>query len=252
MRTYLIFLILFLGILQFHAQQQDVKSPVFRTWVGFEYGANSTFGDLSNRYGFLNNVGLMTGVKTKKNYFLGLNSTFLFGNNIRLTGIFDHLTDAYGNITDINGDIAAVVVFPRGFSSNITFGKIFSILNPNPNSGLFIHGGVGYLLHKMKIETNDQVVPQLELDYKKGYDRLTTGINFHQFIGYNFMAESRGYHFYGGFYAQEGFTKNKRTIFFDRPDEPVSNETRLDIQMGLKFGWVIPIYKRQPQEFYFD
>ena len=30
----------------------------------------------------------------------------------------------------------------------------------------------------MKIETNEQVVPQLELDYKKGYDRLTTGINF--------------------------------------------------------------------------
>ena len=156
------------------------------------------------------------------------------------------------NITDINGDIAALVVFPRGFSSNLTIGKILPIFNVNNNSGIFIHGGVGFLLHKMKIETNEQVVPQLELDYKKGYDRLTTGINFHQFLGYNFMSSTGGYHFYGGFYAQQGLTKNRRDLFYDRPDEEVSKDTRLDVQMGLKLGWVIPIYKRQPKEFYFD
>jgi hypothetical protein len=162
------------------------------------------------------------------------------------------LTDEYGNITDINGDIAALVVFPRGFSSNLTIGKILPFLNVNKNSGVFIHGGVGFLLHKMKIETNEQVVPQLELDYKKGYDRLTTGINFHYFIGYNFMATGRGFHFYGGLYGQHGYTKNRRDLFYDRPDEEVSKDTRQDIQMGLKLGWVIPIYKRQPKEFYFD
>jgi hypothetical protein len=45
-------------------------------------------------------------------------------------------------------------------------------------------------LHRLKIETNEQVVPQIELDYKKGYDRLTMGVNFHQFIGYSFLANS--------------------------------------------------------------
>ena len=237
---------------EFRAQSQKSDSAVSRTWIGFEYGANGTSADLADRYGFLNHLGLMTGFKTKKNYFFGLNSYFLFGNEVRLTGVFDHLTDAYGNITDINGDIAALVVFPRGFSSNLTIGKILPFLNVNKNSGVFIHGGVGFLLHKMKIETNEQVVPQLELDYKKGYDRLTTGINFHQFLGYNFMASTGGYHFYGGFYAQQGLTKNRRDLFYDRPDEEVSKDTRLDIQMGLKLGWVIPIYKRQPKEFYFD
>ena len=201
---------------QFCAQNQKSDSAVSRTWIGFEYGANGTYEDLADRYGFLNHVGLMTGFKTKKNYFFGLNSYFLFGNNVKLTGVFDHLTDEYGNITDINGDIAALVVFPRGFSSNLTVGKILPIFNVNNNSGIFIHGGIGFLLHKMKIETNEQVVPQLELDYKKGYDRLTTGINFHQFLGYNFIATTVGYHFYGGFYAQQGLTKTGE-IFFMRP-----------------------------------
>ena len=252
MKTLFILLSLLISASGIYGQESDINAPNLRTWVAFEYGANGTFGALAERYGFLNHVGLMTGIKTKGNLFFGLNSTFLFGNTVRLTEVFDHLTDSYGNITDINGDIAAVVVFPRGFSSNLTFGKVFSVLSPKPNSGIFIHGGVGYLLHKMKIETNEQVIPQLELDYKKGYDRLTTGINFHQFIGYNFMAESRGYHFYGGIYAQQGLTKNRRDLFYDRPDEPVPSETRLDLQFGVKLGWVIPIYKRQPQEFYFD
>ena len=237
---------------QLSAQNQTYDSAVSRTWIGFEYGANGSSKDLADRYGFLNHVGLMTGFKTKKNYFFGVNSYFLFGNDVKLTGVFDHLTDAYGNITDINGDIAALVVFPRGFSSNLTIGKILPFLNVNKNSGVFIHGGIGFLLHKMKIETNEQVVPQLELDYKKGYDRLTTGVNFHYFIGYNFMATGKGYHFYAGLYGQHGYTKNRRDLFYDRPDEEVSKNTRLDIQTGLKLGWVIPIYKRQPKEFYFD
>jgi len=66
------------------------------------------------------------------------------------------------------------------------------------------------------------------------------------------MATSGGYHFYGGLYAQQGLTKNRRTLFYDRPDEVVSQDTRLDVQLGVKLGWVIPIYKRQPKEFYFD
>ena len=134
-----------------HAQKKKSDSAVARAWIGFEYGANTTMGDLSDRYGFLNHLSLMTGFKTKKNYFFGLNSTFLFGSDIRLSGIFDHLTDSYGNITDVNGDIAAIVVYPRGFSSNVTIGKILPLFSVNRNSGVFIHAGVGFLLHKMKI-----------------------------------------------------------------------------------------------------
>jgi hypothetical protein len=233
--------------------QRNVKDSIIGTpWIGVQYGANWTSGDLADRYGFMNHVGIMAGYKTNKNWFWGLESNFMFGNDVRMTGLFDHLIDSQGNITDVNGDIGLVLVYARGLNVNLAIGKVFPVLSPNKNSGIFVHAGVGYLAHKMRVETQDQVIPQLELDYKKGYDRFTAGPNAHQFLGYAFMSNAGFMNFYGGFYIQEGFTQNKRTIFFDQPTIPVSSETRLDIQYGVKVGWFIPFYKRQPKEFYYN
>jgi len=233
--------------------QRNVRDSIIGTpMIGVHYGANWTAGDLYQRYGFLNHIGILAGYKTSRNVFWGMDANFMFGNQVKMTGLFDHLVDSYGNITDVNGDIAKVLVYSRGVNVNFAAGFILPILSPNENSGIFIHGGVGYLLHRLRVETQDQVIPQLELDYKKGYDRLTIGPNLHQFIGYSFLANGGFYNFYGGFYIQEGFTKNKRTIFFDQPDVPVSTDTRIDIQYGVKIGWQIPFYKRQPKDFYYD
>ena len=57
---------------------------------------------------------------------------------------------------------------------------------------------------------------------------------------------------YGGFYCQQGFTYNRRTVNFDQPDIPVSTDMRLDIQYGFKLAWLIPIYKRKPKDYYFN
>ena len=233
--------------------QRNVKDSIIGTpWIGVQYGANWTSGDLADRYGFMNHVGIMAGYKTNKNWFWGIESNFMFGNDVRMTGVFDHLIDSQGNITDVNGDIALVLVYARGLNVNFAVGKVFPVLSPNKNSGIFVHAGVGYLAHRMRVETQEQVIPQLELDYKKGYDRFTAGPNAHQFLGYAFMSNAGFLNFYGGFYIQEGFTQNKRTIFFDQPTIPVSSETRLDIQYGVKIGWFIPFYKRQPKEFYYN
>lgn len=230
-----------------------MKDSIIGTpWIGVQYGANWTSGDLADRYGFMNHIGIMAGYKTKRNWFWGIESNFMFGNDVRITGLFDHLVDSQGNITDVNGDIALVLVYARGLNVNIAIGKVFPVLSPNKNSGIFVHAGLGYLAHKMRVETQEQVIPQLELDYKKGYDRFTAGPNAHQFVGYAFMSNGGFMNFYGGLYIQEGFTQNKRTIFFDQPTIPVSSETRLDIQYGVKVGWFIPFYKRQPKEFYYN
>lgn len=233
--------------------QRNVKDSVIGTpLVGVHYGGNWTAGDLADRYGFINHIGINAGYKTNKNWYWGVDGNFMFGNDVRMTGIFDHLVDSKGNITDINGDIAIVYVYARGFNANVAVGKIFPVLSPNENSGIMVHAGAGYLLHRMRIETQDQVVPQIELEYKKGYDRLTSGLNLHQFVGYSFMSNGGFYNFYAGFYIQEGFTKNRRTIFYDQPDTPVPTATRMDIQYGFRAGWFIPFYKRQPKDFYYD
>jgi hypothetical protein len=115
-----------------------------------------------------------------------------------------------------------------------------------------VNVGAGFLAHKIRIETQDHVVPQLELDYRKGYDKLTSGLNTSQFIGYSFMANKGFANFYGGFYAQQGYTFNRRTVFFESPEIEVSKDMMLDLQFGAKFAWIVPIYKRQPKDFYFD
>ena len=66
------------------------------------------------------------------------------------------------------------------------------------------------------------------------------------------MANQGFVNLYGGFYFQEGYTFNRREIFFDTPETPVSKDPMLDIQYGIRIGWLIPIDKRQPKEFYFN
>ena len=235
-----------------NAQRNASDTIIATPWISVSYGGNWTAGDLNNRYGYLNHLGLYTGYKTNKNWIFGIEGNFMFGDKINASGLFDNLVDEKGKITDVNGDIADVVVLSRGMNINADIGKIFPVLSPNKNSGIYAKIGVGFLAHKMRIETRDHVVPQIELDYRKGYDRLATGINIHQFLGYAFMANRGAFNFYGGFYAQQGFTKNRRNVFFDQPNIPVSQELRMDMQYGFKIAWLIPVYKRMPKSYYYD
>jgi hypothetical protein len=244
----------FLIILTFNSiSQRNVKDSTISTpWIGVHYGICDTEGDLAKRHGYFNQIGLFFGYKTKRNWVYGLDGSYLFGRDVRVSGLFDHLVDSKGNITDQNGDIAIVLVYSRGLSVDANIGKIIPVLSPNENSGIYLNFGVGYLAHKIRVETQDQVIPTLELDYRKGYDRLSTGINTQQLLGYAFMSNQGFVNFYAGFYCQQGFTYNRRTVFFDQPETPVSTDYMLDIQYGFRFSWLIPIYKRQPKDFYYN
>lgn len=243
---------LLLSTFQLTAQRSVKDSIISTPWVALHYGLMAPGGDLADRFGILNHLGSMAGYKTSKNWVWGLEGNFIFGNQIRVNGLLDHLVDSYGNITDETGDVAIVVVNARGFNVNTMVGKVFPILSPNSNSGIYVHGGIGYLQTKVRVETQEQVIPTLELKYRKGYDRYATGVNFHQFVGYAFMANQGLVNFYGGFYMSEGLTYNRREIFFDQPDVPVSKKQMLDLQYGFKLGWFIPIYERKPKDYYFD
>ncbi len=250
----IILFLTFINLLSLNSNaQRNVRDSIIGSpLVSIQYGLNWTAGELARKHGLLNHLGLFIGYKTNKNWTFGLEGNFIFGNDVRVNNLFDHLLDSKGNITDINGDIAKVRVLSRGLHVNILAGKIFPIFNSNKNSGIYINTGIGFLAHKIRVETQDHVVPSLELDYRKGYDRLTTGLNTHQFIGYSFMANQRALNFYAGLYSQQGYTYNQREIFFDQPNTEVSKDIMFDIQYGFKVGWVIPIYKRIPKEYYFN
>ncbi len=249
----ILFLLAFLVVTGNSFAQRNVRDSIIGTpWVALHYGLNSPGGDLATKFGILNHLGSMAGYKTTKNWVFGFDGNFIFGNRIKIPSLLANLADDQGNITDANGDIALIVVTARGFNVNVMVGKVIPIWSPNQNSGIYVHAGIGYVQHKVRVETQDQVIPTLELEYRKGYDRYTTGVNLHQFVGYAFLANQGIFNFYGGFYAQEGFTYNRRDVFFDLPGEPVSKKQMFELQLGFKVGWFIPVYQRKPKDFYYD
>ena len=233
--------------------QRDVKSEAIGTpWIGIHYGLCFPTNSLAQRFGLLNNLGINAGYKTKQNWFFGSDINFFFGNQLKTGDILSNLRDSYGNITDAGGSVGVVLLYSRGYNVNASVGKIFPVFGSNPNSGIFIQGGVGYMQYHIRIETNKQVIPEVELDYRKGYDRLTGGLTTHQFIGYGFLGNSGILNFYAGFYFLQGYTHNQRTIFFDQPNVPVSTALRYDNMYGFRLGWLIPIYRSKPKEFYYN
>ncbi|MFA5573771.1 MAG: hypothetical protein WC994_01820 [Brumimicrobium sp.] len=232
--------------------QRDVSEAIGTPYVGIQYGANFPMGDLAERYGFFNAIGAHAGYKTKKNWVFGIDGNFFFGNKIKIEGLFDNLLNQDGLLIGINGNTAEVGTFFRGFHINGVVSKIIPLGKPNPNSGLMIQMGAGYLWHKLLIDSREGVVPQLTNEYAKGYDRLSIGFNTSEFIGYSYMADRGILNFYVGFYFQQGFTYNQRDIFWDKPNEKTDKGLRFEHILGVRVGWLIPIYKREPKDFYFN
>jgi len=128
-------------------------------------------------------------------------------------------------------------------------GYVFPIIGPNPNSGLMIAAGPVFFQHRILIDYRDASLPQLEGDYLKGYDRLTNGYGLNEFIGYIHYGRRKLINFYVGFDFMQTWTTNKRGFNYDKG--VADNKIRNDNLIGFRFGWVLTLYKRAPQNFYY-
>lgn len=206
-------------------------------------------GNLNDRFGTSASIGLGVEYKTVKQFSFEINGSFIFGNNVKEDNMFDALKTDEGFVLDVNGQVANILIQERGFSTSLNFGYLFPFKKPNPNSGLEIKFGVGFLRHKIRIEHNNNTVPLLEGEYLKGYDRLTNGLMLTEFIGYRYLSNKRLLNFFVGLEFSQGFTKNRRDYNYDimGPD----NTKRLDLLNGIRVGWILPIYKQAPPEYYY-
>jgi len=207
-------------------------------------------GDLKDRFGFSSSIGLAFEYKMKNQFSIGIDGSFIFGNKIKETSMLDGLRTSDGDIIDADGNISDILMFERGFTTSFNVGYLLTWKKPNPNSGVFFRLGLGFIQHKIRIEHQNNAIPALEGDYLKGYDRLTNGILLTQFIGYRYLSNTRLLNFFAGFEFNQGFTKNRRDYNFDLmgPD----NTKRIDMLNGIRFGWILPLYKQAPQEYYYN
>lgn len=231
--------------------QRNVENEVISTpMIGMHYTAVLPAGDLNDRYGFLNQLGLTAGYKDRSNFVYGLEGNFYFGNRIKNDTIFNFMTDNLGNISEADGQFGVIEVLARGFNIHAHIGKIIPLFGSNVNSGLYVSLGAGYSLLKYRIQTTYDFIPIVEAENRKLYDRQTIGFSLHQFIGYSLINATRPIHFYIGLYANQSFSEFTRSWFYDHGAAPTG--ILRDFQFGLRAGWYIPIYKRKAKTIYFD
>lgn len=243
----------FLGIfiavisLDLSAQVSVKDSSIYTPYVGVSYGFQFSGGDLVKRFGNNSSIGLCLDFKTKKYWTFGINGSYIFGKDVK-ESLFDSIDTPSGAIINKKGEFGDIRLYERGFTASITGGRMFSFKKPNPNSGFIINVGVGFIQHKIRIETIGNNVPQLSKEYKKGYDRLSNGLLLSQNLGYLYLSSNRLVNFYFGAECLQGFTQSRRSYDFDRMQK--DTEKRVDILFGLRAAWILPLYKRAPQEFY--
>jgi hypothetical protein len=216
------------------------------------YGFHQPGGDLSDRFGDHYSIG--SGAEwmfDKGNWIVGGSFNFYFGNEVGENSLAPLFNDQ-GFLIGNDRQYANIRLRMRGFYAGLTLGKLISVGLPNPRSGIRVSVSTGLLQHKIRIQ-DDPVrrVPQVSDEYQKGYDRLTNGLAFTEFIGYQILSSNRRINFFAGFEFTQGFTMNRRSFNFDTRQQDTSS--RLDLDFGFRVGWMLPFYvgKRASEEIYY-
>jgi hypothetical protein len=211
--------------------QVSIKdSSIFTTMFYAAYSIQFKGGDLSRRFGANSSIGGGIMFKTKSNWLFGAEGNFLFGGSVKNSdSLLRNISTPDGFIIDANGYFADVLFYERGYSIYGKFGKIIPVFAPNPNSGLTIMAGAGYLQNKIRIHNPGNVAPQIYGDYKKGYDHLNSGIAINGSIGYTYMSSSRLLNFYGGFEFIQSWTKSRREYDFELGVKETTNYLHLSL-----------------------
>ena len=230
--------------------QQSIKdSAISTTMIYATYSYQFPGGGLSKLFGANSSIGGGLMFKTKSNWLIGAEANYLFGSNVKNSEtLLSNLETKEGFIIDPNGLYADVFFYERGYNFLAKFGKVIPLLAPNPNSGLMIMAGGGYMLDKIRIHTSNNDVPALLGDYVRGYDRLNSGWVVNGSIGYLYLGNTRLLNFYVGFEFIQAWTKSQRDFDFDTG---LPDNTRYNNQFyGIKVCWFIPFFKRVPNAYY--
>ena len=221
---------------------QDVEKNFMNmgmTNFSFGYGIEFPFGDLADR--FSDNLRFTVGAErmTGSNWIFGLEFSYMFGDTVK-EDVLTNIRLNNGEILGADNGYAEVFTRQRGLFLGANFGKLIPF-NSESRSGLRITAAAGLLAHYIRIQDEASSLPQIEGDYIKGYDRLTRGLAFRQFIGYQHVTENKRVNFYIGLEFTQAFTKSIREINFDT-GLPTNKDSRFDGLIGLKAAWILPFF----------
>lgn len=208
-------------------------------------------GDMEQRFGTNFTAGLAGGYKTASNWVFALDGQFIFSENVKgIDQLLGPVMTGGGQVLSETGNYASVAVVQRGFYFSGEVSHSFGFWQANPNSGPDLQLGAGYLQHWISIASAGNEVPQIRGDYLRGYDERTGGFMLRQSVGYRFLAPRKRLNFRLSFEIVEAFTENYRGFSYSS-GQPVSGR-RLDLLYGVRLQWMLPIYQRDSDSFYYD
>jgi hypothetical protein len=215
--------------------------------VNLNYGGGRPLADLAIRFGGHQNIGLGLDYITTSNVLIGLESSLLFGTNVKEDPLAI-LRTPEGDIIGNDQAIADVSLKERGVYLGSRVGYLFGI--KHKRSGLLVTVGAGYFQHRIRIQDNTQTMVQLAGDYKTGYDRLTGGLAVSQFIGYQRLVQYSGLSWCVGLESVQAFTQPLRN--YDFSTMTANSGKRTDIILGVKLGVIVPfVFEDAPDEIYY-
>lgn len=233
-----------------HAQLNVKDSVISMHLIQAHYAYQVPGGDMARRFGANSMVGPGYMYKTSENWLFGVEGGFMFGTEVKDSEkILSNIETQDGNIVDLEGIYSTYHFNERGYTLIAKAGKVISFGKPNPNSGILLGVGGGYLEHKIFIDHRDKSAPQITGDYLKGYDELKRGPAINAFAGFLYLDNKRVINFYTGIDLTMAFTQHVRPYSFSEMKFNTGKFT--DILFSLKAGWFIPVYKRTPKEFYY-
>lgn len=238
-----------IGTYSGYSQQSLRDSSIFLPHIDAYYSFAIPSNDLNDRFGYFHNVGAGFFIKDRHSWIYGADFGIQFGDQVKENTISNLVTSS-GGVINTDGKFGAIKLSMRGITAIARFGRMIHVLAPNPNSGIVFMLGVGYWQHRIRVEDVQQKTPQIEGDYQKGYDRLTKGLCTSQFLGYQLFSNSRLFNFSVGIEFNQGFTKGVRKYNFS--EFKADNSGRNDNYTAFKFYWAIPLFKKMPQDYYFD
>lgn len=210
------------------------------------------FADMAERFGNNFAVGAGYSYKFKNNFDVGTSYRFMFGSDVKDTAMLGELKTSLG-IINSQGEFGSYGVVERGHHVQLKGGYTLPYFGPNKNSGFYGSLGVGFLIHRIHFINTNSDIPQFNVNdkaYVPGYDRYTSGITISEEFGYRYFSNNSLINFFVGIEFIQGFTKIRRDYQVDY--EPnFEKELRKDNLLGIKFGWVLPIYKKPSKDFYY-
>lgn len=264
LRQYLLVILLFACTVSASAQVKLTQDTIDSPYIGFNFGTIFASGKFSTEGG-MNTLypspylgfGLEAGYKFKSNWLLSADGTLVIGHDLndkaeRLPAVYSR--DASPFVIGTNGTDANMTCYNRALHFRVGAGRIFTLNQNNPNSGIMVRLMGGFLQQKTIFMLNDVNAPQIQGDYARLYDHKRRGATLTESIGYWFMSNNYNFfNMYVAFEVTQCWSHSVRDYVLDPvmglqgPD----NTNYFDLLYTIKVSWMFPLKGKTAYDYYF-